>query len=85
LAGIAHLYGMALMKKELFICDRCGMRKRLPSAARHWCDNCDYGGHHEMRPAREKKLVLSDRNPKEPETPIPTPPPQQHDRHRLVF
>jgi hypothetical protein len=52
---------MALMKKELFICDRCGMRKRLPSAARHWCDNCNYNGHLEMRPAREKKLVIAAR------------------------
>jgi hypothetical protein len=57
---------MALMKKELFICDRCGARKRLPSAARHWCDNCDYGGHYEMRPARDKKLIITSRNRPEP-------------------
>jgi hypothetical protein len=76
---------MALMKKELFICDRCGMRKRLPSAARHWCDNCDYGGHHEMRPAREKKLALSGRNPGQPEAPIPTPPPARNQDRRLIF
>ena len=75
---------MALVKKELFICDRCGMRKRLPSAARHWCDNCDYGGHYEMRPAREKKLVLSGRNPREPHAPIPQSPPKAPDR-RLSF
>jgi hypothetical protein len=75
---------MALMKKELFICDRCGMRKRLPSAVRHWCDNCDYGGHYEMRPAREKKLLLSGRDPKEPHVPIPEPPAKAPDR-RLLF
>jgi hypothetical protein len=61
---------MALMKKELFICDRCGLRKRLQSSARHWCDNCDYGGHVEMRPARDKRLVITNpTNPaKEPES-----------------
>ena len=58
---------MALMKKELFICDRCGLRKRLQSSARHWCDNCDYGGHVEMRPARDKRLVITS-PAKEPES-----------------
>jgi hypothetical protein len=71
---------MALMKKELFICDRCGLRKRLPSAARHWCDNCDYGGHFEMRPARDKRLVVNHRA-KEPEA---RPQPQPEGR-RLIF
>jgi hypothetical protein len=71
---------MALMKKELFICDRCGLRKRLPSAARHWCDNCDYGGHFEMRPARDKRLVITN----------PAKPPEQarapvSDKNRLNF
>ena len=70
---------MALMKKELFICDRCGLRKRLPSAARHWCDNCDYGGHFEMRPAREKRLVISNRI-----KPVEHPAPREPDK-RLTF
>jgi hypothetical protein len=71
---------MALMKKELFICDRCGLRKRLPSAARHWCDNCDYGGHFEMRPARDKRLVIT--NPAKPPEQAPTP---VSDKNRLTF
>ena len=71
---------MALMKKELFICDRCGLRKRLPSAARHWCDNCDYGGHFEMRPARNKRLVVANRA-KEPEPVVEREP----ENRRLIF
>lgn len=67
---------MALMKKELFICDRCGLRKRLPSAARHWCDNCDYGGQFEMRPARDKRLVITAR---------PTPPEKQPEPEKRRF
>jgi hypothetical protein len=74
---------MALMKKELFICDRCGARKRLPSAARHWCDNCDYGGHYEMRPARDKKLVITSRSGKPTEH--NPPPPANPDQHRRRF
>jgi hypothetical protein len=49
---------MALLKKELFICDNCGWRKRLPSAARHWCENCNHGAPVEMRPSRVKKPVM---------------------------
>ncbi len=70
---------MALMKKELFICDRCGLRKRLPSAARHWCDNCDYGGHFEMRPARDKRLVITNR------VKLPEPEPKREPDNRLSF
>jgi hypothetical protein len=76
---------MALMKKELFICDRCGLRKRLPSAVRHWCDNCDYGGHFEMRPARDKKLVITSRG-KMPEAAQPPPQNQpEPPNRRLIF
>ena len=79
------MYSMALMKKELFICDRCGLRKRLPSAVRHWCDNCDYGGHFEMRPARDKKLVITSRG----KVPEPAQPPPQNEtkppNRRLSF
>jgi hypothetical protein len=69
---------MALMKKELFICDRCGLRKRLPSAVRHWCDNCDYGGQFEMRPARDKRLVITAR-------PEPVEKPAESENRRLSF
>jgi hypothetical protein len=43
------------MKKEVFVCDTCGMRKRLNSAERHWCEACTLSSPVEMRPARDKR------------------------------
>lgn len=28
-------------RTEVFVCDHCGLRKRLPRDQRHWCDNCN--------------------------------------------
>jgi predicted RNA-binding Zn-ribbon protein involved in translation (DUF1610 family) len=39
---------------EIFVCDNCGNRKRLPSNQRHWCDNCTFGVPVEMRCAKDK-------------------------------
>ena len=39
---------------EIFVCDNCGNRKRLPSNQRHWCDNCAFGVPVEMRCAKDK-------------------------------
>jgi hypothetical protein len=47
---------MASIKKEIFICDQCGLRKRLSTAQRHWCEQCDRGSPVEMRPARDKRV-----------------------------
>lgn len=44
---------------EVFICDTCGLRRRLESAKRHWCDNCVQGTPVEMRPAKDKRAKLS--------------------------
>jgi len=44
--------------KEVFVCDQCGLRKRLKSDTRHWCDNCDRGDPVEMRPVRARRIVL---------------------------
>jgi hypothetical protein len=42
------------IKTEIFVCDQCGSRKRLRTAARHWCDVCNQGSPVEMRPTRIK-------------------------------
>jgi hypothetical protein len=42
------------IKTEIFVCDQCGSRKRLRTAARHWCDVCKQGSPVEMRPTRVK-------------------------------
>jgi len=43
------------MKKELFVCDICGDRKRLDSTKRHWCTVCIGREETELRPVRIKK------------------------------
>ena len=43
-------------RSEVFVCDNCGLRKRLPSDKRHWCDNCTTGSPIEMRRANDKRL-----------------------------
>ena len=43
------------MRKEVFVCDNCGMRKRLDSAQRHWCEECKTSSPVELRPARDKR------------------------------
>lgn len=45
------------IKTEIFVCDECGVRKRLKTASRHWCDCCHRGSPVEMRPARDKRVV----------------------------
>jgi hypothetical protein len=45
------------MKKELFVCDRCGKKSRLDSLKRHWCDVCANREETELRPVRIKKLA----------------------------
>jgi hypothetical protein len=42
------------IKTEIFVCDQCGNRKRLPTSSRHWCDVCNQGSPVEMRPSRVK-------------------------------
>ncbi len=44
------------MKKELFVCDRCGDKKRLESAKRHWCTVCMSDKQTELRPVRIKHV-----------------------------
>ena len=46
------------IKTEIFVCDQCGSRKRLRTAARHWCDVCNQGSPVEMRPTRVKTTAL---------------------------
>ncbi len=49
---------MALIKKQVFICDECGQRERLAKSKRHWCENPSHGKAVEMRHTRspaEKK------------------------------
>jgi hypothetical protein len=46
-----------MMKKEIFICDRCGGKERLDSTKRHWCAVCVAGAETELRPVRIKKVV----------------------------
>jgi len=50
---------MALMprekkKTEVFMCDHCGMRKRLARDQRHWCDECRQTPPVEMRLTRSR-------------------------------
>jgi hypothetical protein len=45
------------MKKELFVCDRCGKKSRLDSLKRHWCDLCALQEQTELRPVRIKRLA----------------------------
>jgi hypothetical protein len=46
-------------RTEVFVCDTCGLRKRLASDKRHWCDNCTTGSPVEMRRANDKRLNFS--------------------------
>jgi hypothetical protein len=50
------IYEVAV-KKEVFVCDHCGIRKRLDASKRHWCENCASGSPVEMRPARDKRTA----------------------------
>jgi hypothetical protein len=43
---------MPRIKKEMFHCDGCGLRKRLSSSQRHWCDLCTLGSPIEMNTVR---------------------------------
>ncbi|HEV2095511.1 MAG TPA: hypothetical protein VGQ82_03325 [Chthoniobacterales bacterium] len=54
---------MALIKKQIFVCDDCGQRKRLAQSKRHWCENPSHRAAMEMRPTRspaEKKRHAKD-------------------------
>ena len=44
---------------EVFECEVCGVRKRLESAKRHWCDVCTRGTPVEMRRTRDKWKTAS--------------------------
>ena len=46
--------GHRKMPTEIFVCDTCGARKRLPANQRHWCDECTRGSPIEMRRAGDK-------------------------------
>ncbi|MGZ4967229.1 MAG: hypothetical protein ACXWFY_06255 [Chthoniobacterales bacterium] len=58
-------------KTEVFVCDNCGLRKRLPSDKRHWCDNCTTGSPIEMRRANDKRLNFGRKQPPESVPPAP--------------
>jgi hypothetical protein len=42
------------IQTDMFICDQCGNRQRLPKAQRHWCELCTHGSPVEMRLTRGK-------------------------------
>ncbi len=46
------------MKTEVFVCDRCGERKRLDRSKQHWCEHCANKQPTEMRPVRVKPFSL---------------------------
>ena len=48
------IMGTSRVKTDIFICDTCGNRQRLPKASRHWCDVCTHGSPVEMRLSRGK-------------------------------
>ena len=51
---------MASVRKpnnEVFVCDKCGMRRRLDASKRHWCDVCTQGPPLEMRLAKDKRPI----------------------------
>ena len=41
-------------RTEVFVCDHCGMRKRLARDQRHWCDECNQTPPMEMRLTRSR-------------------------------
>jgi len=45
------------MKKEVFVCDRCGQKRRLDITKQHWCEVCAGRKETEMRPVRVKSLA----------------------------
>ena len=47
------------MRTEIFVCDRCGERKRLDRTKQHWCPTCSKKQETEMRPVRVKPFVLN--------------------------
>ncbi len=46
------------MKTEVFVCDRCGERKRLDRTKQHWCVSCAGKQETEMRPVRIKPISI---------------------------
>ncbi len=58
-------------RTEVFVCDNCGLRKRLSSDERHWCENCTHGSPIEMRRANDKRLNFGRSQPPE-KAPAPT-------------
>jgi hypothetical protein len=51
-------------RTEVFVCDHCGMRKRLARDQRHWCDECNQTPPVELRLTRarlhyQKEVALS--------------------------
>ena len=55
--GAELTYQRVQVRKEIFVCDHCGARKRLDSAQRHWCEECTTSKPVELRPARDKRPV----------------------------
>jgi len=45
---------MPRITKEVFVCDGCGLRKRLNANERHWCDDCTLGSPIELYTARSR-------------------------------
>ena len=54
---VAVYPGYKKKQTDVFVCDNCGVRKRLDRNKRHWCDECTRGTPIEMRRARDKRLV----------------------------
>jgi hypothetical protein len=48
-------YHFFRVRKEVFVCDNCGTRKRLSSSQRHWCEECKTSSPVELRPVRDKR------------------------------
>lgn len=46
------------MRTEIFVCDRCGQRKRLDRTKQHWCDVCASKQETEMRPVGCKPVFV---------------------------
>ena len=70
---------MALMPRdkkrtEVFVCDFCGSRKRLPRGERHWCEEC------KQTPPVEMHLTRSRLHHQRPVPTKPAEPPRDPSR-----
>lgn len=46
------------MRLEVFVCDRCGWKKRLDVTKQHWCPTCASKQETELRPVRIKPIAF---------------------------